>query len=505
MRSAEETVDNDSPTAPRSPAPDNRRPVVPPSARPIAPADTLRPVAAAAGGSWPLRQLAGIGRRELGLREASLVLMCSYFASAVLGAVRQFLLNRQFGADETAGAYYAAARLPEILFTLVAGGALSSAFIPVLIGTRRTDGEAAAQRLTSLVLTSLVLVLAVAAVLGEIVAPWAVSDLLVPGYSDDGQATATAVTRIMLLQPVVLGVGSVITALLNSRNRFLLPALAFTSHNIGVIAGIGAAMVWPSIGIYGPAWGTVAGSVIQVGLMLPGLRGDRVRYRPSFAFRDPRLREVARLLIPNGLGLAIGFGGAVIEASFASRIDNEAALPALHNAWLLVGLPVTLTGTAVGQAVFPRLATHAAALDLHRLRATLRRAILAAVALVLPALAILVAFGDPLIDLLFEHGKFDADAGDLTYTALLGYVVAIPAYAATEIASRALLALRDARTPFLANLGQLGLRFVLTAAFIGPLGLIGIPLAAAAAGAIETAVLLVIIWRRLHPGGLRIS
>ena len=321
-----------------------------------------------------------------------------------------------------------------------------------------------------------------------------------PGYSDNGQATATTVTRIMLLQPVVLGVGSVITALLNSRNRFLLPALAFTSHNIGVIAGIGAAMAWPSIGIYGPAWGAVAGSMIQVGLMLPGLRGDRVRYRPSLSYRDPRLREVARLLVPNGLGLAIGFGGAVIESSFASRLDDEAALPALHNAWLLVGLPVTLTGTAVGQAVFPRLATHAATLDLPRLRATLRRAIVSAVALVLPAILILVAFGVPLIDVLFEHGKFDADDGDLTYTALLGYVVAIPAFAATEIASRALLALRDARTPFLANLGQLGLRFGLTAAFIGPLGLIGIPLAAAAAGAVETAVLLAIVWRRLRPG-----
>jgi len=120
-------------------------------------------------------------------------------------------------------------------------------------------------------------------------------------------------------------------------------------------------------------------------------------------------------------------------------------------------------------------------------------------------MVILVVFGDPLIDLLFEHGKFDSSAGDLTYTAILGYVFSLPAYAATEIASRSLLALRDARTPFLANLGQLGLRFGLTAAFIGPLGLIGIPLAVAAAGTIETAVLLVILRRKLHTGNLTIS
>ncbi|MBA3416876.1 MAG: murein biosynthesis integral membrane protein MurJ [Chloroflexia bacterium] len=439
-----------------------------------------------------------LGRREFGVREASLILIASYLTSAVLGAVRQALLNRQFGADETAGAYYAAARLPDILFTLVAGGALSSAFIPVLIGTRRADGDAAAQRLTGLVLTALVLVLTIAVCIGQLVAPWAVSGLLVPGYSDEGQSTATAVTRIMLLQPVILGIGSVVTALLNSRNRFLLPALAFTSHNIGVIAGIGVAMLWPGIGIYGPAWGAVAGSLLQVGLMLPGLRGDGFRYRPSFGFGDARLLEVTRLLLPNGLGLAVGFGGAVVESSFASRLDNEAALPALHNAWLLVGLPVTLTGTAVGQAVFPRLATHAAALDLVRLRATLLRAFGAALTLSTPAVLVLVGFGVPVIDVLFEHGRFDAAAGDLTYTALLGYVIGIPAYVATELASRGLLALRDARTPFLANLSQLGLRIALTAAFIGPFGLIGIPLAAAAAAAVETAVLLLVLWRRVR-------
>src|SRR5690606_35078581 len=115
---------------------------------------------------------------------ASLILMVTFFMSAVLGAVRQFLLNYHFGADETAGAYYAAFRLPDAIFTLVAGGALSSAFIPVLVSTRNREGEAAAWRLTSLVLNSLVAVLTVVAAIGMVVAPWMSANILVPGYSE---------------------------------------------------------------------------------------------------------------------------------------------------------------------------------------------------------------------------------------------------------------------------------------------------------------------------------
>lgn len=456
-----------------------------------------RPIARRSGPARWLSLPTRLMRREFGIGEASVVLMVSFFSSAVLGALRQALLNRQFGADETAGAYYAAARLPETLFTLVAGGALSSAFIPVLVSTRRGDGAAAAWRLTSLVLNTLVLTLTVLTVLGELLAPFAVRTLLVPGYSDAGKSDATALTRIMLLQPVVLAIGSVVTALLNSRNRFLLPALAFTSHNVGVIGGIGASMIWPSVGIYGPAWGTVAGSVLQVGLMLPGLRGDDLHYRPILDFRDAHLRDVLRLLLPNGLGLAVGFGSSIVDSSFASRLDNDAALPALHNAWLLVGLPVTLAGTAVGQAAFPRLAAHAAAGDIARMRWTLLRILGTAMALALPALIGLVALGAPAIDILFVHGRFHADDGDLTYKALLGYVVGLPAFVATELASRGLLALRDARTPFLTNCCQLVLRIVLCAALVGPFGLVGITLSSTLAAAAETAILLLVLRRRV--------
>src|SRR5207302_876156 len=149
---------------------------------------------------------------------------------ALLGAVRQVLFNVQFGAGSDANALYAAIRLPDTLFSLIAGGALSNAMIPVLLGTSREEGEEAGWRLTSLVLTTLLAVFALITLLGELLTPAFVTGLLAPGFDAPTSNLTIALTRVMMLQPVILAVGSVATAVLNSRNRFLLTALSIASH-----------------------------------------------------------------------------------------------------------------------------------------------------------------------------------------------------------------------------------------------------------------------------------
>src|SRR5919106_1592725 len=253
--------------------------------------------------------------REYSVGEASFILMTSFFLSALLGAVRQILFNAQFGVGPEANAYYAAFRLPDTLFSLVAGGALSSAMIPVLLGTSREEGERAESRLTSLVLTALLAAFALIVFVGEIFTPAFVNGVLAPGFDERTSDLAENLTRIMLLQPVVLAVGSVATA------------------------------------------------VLQVLILLPGLRARGFRYRPAWSPRDRRLREVVRLLVPNGLAVGVGYAGFIVDTAFASTAPEEAALPAIFNAWLLVGLPIALLGQAIGQAAFPRLAAHAAELN----------------------------------------------------------------------------------------------------------------------------------------------
>jgi putative peptidoglycan lipid II flippase len=446
----------------------------------------------------PRLQLARLLTRELSIAEASFVLMASFFFSALLGAVRQVLFNSQFGAGAEASAYYAAARLPDALFSLIAGGALSSAMIPVLLSTRRDDGTAAAGRLTSRVLTVLLAAFAVLVVVGEILAPDFVTRVLAPGFDDSRSQLTVALTRLMLVQPVILAVGSVATAVLNSRNQFVLTALSVASHNLGLIGGIGASIVHPALGIYGPALGVIAGALLQVLILLPGLFGSEFSFRLSWDLGDRRLGEVVRLLIPNGLAVGVGYTGFIVDTAFASRTAEVAALAALQNAFMLVGLPIALLGQAVGQSAFPRLAAHAAAAEWSKLRRTLLRALAAVLLLALPTALGLILFGRIAIHILFEHGRFDPAAGALTYSVLGVYAIGLPAYVATEVFTRGLIALRDTRSPLLTNTVQLLGRIGLMTLLLPAVGVLSIPAAFAATAAAEAVVLGLILLLKLQ-------
>jgi putative peptidoglycan lipid II flippase len=174
------------------------------------------------------------------------------------------------------------------------------------------------------------------------------------------------------------------------------------------------------------------------------------------------------------------------------------ALAAILNAWLLVGLPIALLGQAVGQAAFPRLAAHAAAGDWRAMQATLVRALGAAVALAVPGVLGLVVLGREVVRVLFEHGRFDAAAGSLTYDVLVAYAVALPAYVATELITRGLIALRDTRTPLLTNTAQLFGRAAIIAVFLDAWGVVAIPIAFATTAAAETLLLGAILMRKLR-------
>ena len=243
--------------------------------------------------------------REYSVGEASFILMASFFLSAALGAVRQVLFNAQFGVSQEANAYYAAFRLPDTLFSLIAGGALSSAMIPVLLNARQKDGEASGWRLISVVLTSLLLIFALLILAVEIFAPALVTRVLAPGFDAETSDLTITLTRIMLIQPMILLLGSVATAVLNSRNQFLLTGLSIVSHNVSLIASILMLRFFPELGIFGPTAGVIGGAILQALILSPGLRGEGYSVGLLFDLANQRLREVVRLLIPNGLSVSV--------------------------------------------------------------------------------------------------------------------------------------------------------------------------------------------------------
>ncbi|MEN9938463.1 MAG: hypothetical protein RLZZ387_5042, partial [Chloroflexota bacterium] len=444
------------------------------------------------------RSLRDLLLRECTIAEGSLIFTTAFLLSAMLGVVRQVLFNAEFGAGMEASAYYAAVRLPETLATLIAGGTLSNALIPVLLGATRAGGRPAEERLASLTLTALSAVVSAAVVLGIIFAPAFVGGVLAPGFDAETAALTVGLTRVMLLQTLLVVASSVALAVLNSRNLFVLSGLSIVAHNLTLILGVLAARAYPPLGVYGPALGAVSDALLQLFILWPGLKAIGVRLRPAWDLADRRLREVVRLLVPNGLSAGVNYGGLIVDTAFASTVANPAGLPALYNASVLAGLPVRLIGVALAQAAFPRLAADVAGGDWPRMRRTLLGSLLTVAGLSAGAFVGLWLLGREVIRVLFERGRFDAAAGSLTYTLLLIIAAGLPAYAMTEVLSRGLIAMRDTRTPLVTNCGQLALRVLIIWALIGPLGIIAIPLGFAVSSAVETLALGAVLWWRLR-------
>lgn len=406
--------------------------------------------------------------RRFSITEAAFLLMLAFLTSRGLGVARQMLFNVLFGTGPAANAYYAAAYLPETLFDLVAGGALTHAFLPVFLSHEKAHGQGEAWRLTSLVFNVMLVLLVLLVLLGELLAPAFVHHWLVPGYSPAEQALTTDLTRVLLLQPLLLGLGTVITAALNSKRQFLLPAVSVAIYNVGLIGGLGVSFLFHSVGIYGPTCGTLVATALQVLVMVPALIKQGARYSWIWELKHPALLEVLRLLVPNVLAVAVGSATPIIDTAFISYIPDMASLSASRNAYMLFALPLALVSQAVGQAAMPQLATLATVGKYVRLRQTLAKVLLSAMAFSILAALALWLFGHPVIRLLFQHGAFTAHSVSMTQLALIGYALALPGQALGSLLTLTFYAMKNATWPLgatvltlLTHLGSLVLFFAL--------------------------------------------
>ena len=443
-----------------------------------------------------------ISLRNFSITEAVFLLVMAFLVSRGLGVVRQIIFNALFGTGTEANAYYAASRLPETLFDLIAGGALTHAFIPVFLSQEKNRGQREAWRLASLVFNLLLVVLTVLVLIGEVVAPFFVSKLLVPGYPATQQTLTTTLTRIMLIQPLVLGVGTVITAVLDSKRQFFLPALSLAIYNVGLIGGLLVTLAVPAIGIYGPTYGVLVAALLQVAVMVPGLIKQGIAYSFFWDLKYPGLREVMRLLGPNVLAVAITSVGFIVDTAFISYMPDKASLAASRNAHLLYALPLALVGQTMALAGLPQLSALATSGRYVRLRVTLLKLLGGALVLSIVAGLGLYLFGKPAIELLYQHGAFGKHSSKVTGTALLGYAVALPGMTLASVLVVGYYALRDARTPLFASILGLAARWSLIVLLLktltGSHTILAIPLAAAGTGLVESLFLCAFLYSRLR-------
>jgi len=435
-----------------------------------------------------------------GMAQNALIVMAMTVLSGLLGLLRESVIAHQFGTGDDYAAYVAAFRLPDLIYLLVIGGALGSAFIPVFTAYLARRDDAGAWKLAGAVLHLALLAALLLASLVFFLAPYLVRWVIAPGYPEAQQALTVRLTRLLLLQPVLLGVGGLAMAVLNAFRRFLLTSLAPLVYNLSIIAG--AAFLGPYWGIDGLVAGVLLGAALYLPVLLPGLWLCRARYVFSLDWREEGVREVGRLLLPRVLGqLAFQVNFVVITA--LASFPGSLAVTAINYAYRLLGFPLAILGVSLGTVVFPTLAALANQGDMEDFRRTLSRMVRVVLFLALPAAALLLVLRFPLLRLLFERGEFGPESTAATAQAFLFFALGLPAACVTEILLRAFYALHDTRTPVAVGAAVVALNVALGAGLLQGIGFAGLALSFSFTNSLETAALFLLLRRRIRRVGGR--
>jgi putative peptidoglycan lipid II flippase len=432
-------------------------------------------------------------------RAAGLV-MALFVVSRALGLLREMVISHQFGTGGDLDAYLAAFRVPDILFQIIAGGALASAFIPTFSACLAHDGRKGAWRLASAIINLVLIVTTFLAALAALLAPWLVRTIIAPGFDPARQALTANLMRLMLITPVIFGVSGVLMGILNSFQHFLLPALAPVLYNLGIIAG--ALLLAPSMGVRGLAIGVVVGALGHLLVQVPGLVHYHLRYTPTLGLREPDVHEVGRLMLPRMLGLAAVQLNFLVNTILASTLV-VGSLAALNYAWLLMLLPQGVFAQSVATAAFPTFSAQAARGQRDEMRSTLAATLRAVLYLAIPATVGLILLCELLVQLVFQRGAFTEVSTQMVAWALALFALGLPAHSVVEIVVRAFYAMHDTKTPVAVAVVTMVLNVALSLAFIPVFRAAGwmphgaLALSNSLATTVEMVVLLAIIRGRL--------
>lgn len=427
------------------------------------------------------------------LARAGLIVSGAFLVSRLLGWVRVVVIGNAFGATAELDAFYAAFRIPDLLYQLVAAGALSSALIPVLAELFARDEHARAWRVVSTIADLILVALVVLGLVVVIAAPWLVDVVIAPGFDPATTALTVDLTRIMVLSATFLALGSVATSVLNAQRRFAAAAVAPIVYNLAIIGA--AVILAPSMGAVGLAIGVVAGALGHLVIQLPALSRLGYRWAPTLDTADAATRQAIALMIPRAIGLGASQITFVVVTALATTL-GVGAVTAFTIAFTLLQIPIGLIGVPLGIVLFPSLSHEVAVGNMDEFRGLLGRALRAIVVVMLPVAVVTALLRTETVALLFPSFT----AADVAQTAdtLLAFTLGLVAHALIAVLARAFYAQQDTRTPVVAAILAVVVNTTLAAVLIGPLGLPGVALAIAAAAWLEAGILAVLLWRRVH-------
>jgi len=414
---------------------------------------------------------------------AAALIALSSLTSRFLGVVRDHILAAQFGAGTTLDIYYAAFRIPDLIYNLIILGALSSGFIPIftsLIKNYRCESEKncnpaehnkEAWDLANNVLNYLFLGLGVLSIFGIIFAP-ALTRLITPGFGPAEQASTASLTRIMFLSPLFLGISGVLGGILQSFKRFTIYSFAPIFYNLGIIAGALYFVNW--WGLYGLAWGVVLGAALHMIIQLPTVWHLGFRFKFKIRRHDINTLKIGKMMIPRTLSLAISQINLVVVTALASNLAGG-SLAVFNFANNLQSFPIGIFGISFAIAAFPSLA--ATAFDKEKLTANFSQSFRQILFFIIPATVLIIALRAQIIRVVLGSGKFNWQDTILTMNTLGIFAISLFAQATIPLLVRVFYARHNSRTPFYIGLFTVAVNTALALYLAPRYGVIGLAFA----------------------------
>ncbi len=419
--------------------------------------------------------------------------------SRVLGLVREQVFAYLFGAGFVTDAFIAAFRIPNLLRDLFAEGALSSAFIPVFTDHLTNQGKQKAWELANLVLNLLLITLCVVVILGIIFSPYIVK-LIAPGFGEEmgKQELTTLLSRIMFPFLLFIALAALAMGILNTFRRFGVPALAPTMFNLGMIAG--GLFLSPLFDppIIGMALGVLLGGLGQLVIQLPTLRNIGFKYRFKINLRHPGVKRILLLMVPATLGLASTQVNIFVNTLIASFL-TQGSVSYLNYSFRLMQFPIGVFGIAVATVTFPIISAYAAKKEMGQLLSTYTSSLKLVFFLTIPSAIFLAVASQPVISVLFQHGKFTFLDTVATSQALMFYCIGLFAYSSVRLTASTFYSMGDTKTPVKTSVVAVGINIILNLLLMRPLGFKGLALAASVAAMTNLFLLLKILDKRIGP------
>jgi putative peptidoglycan lipid II flippase len=371
---------------------------------------------------------------------------------------------------------------------------MATTLIPILSAHIIKDEHDSVWQLVSTVINLALLLVAAVGIVAAIFAPQVIR-VVAPGFDTAQVDLAARLMRLVLIQTLLFTASGILMGVLRAYQHFLLPAVAPLCYTMSRI--LGTLFLAPRWGIFGLAWGGVAGAVIYLLVLVPGLVRYRAHWTPLLT--HPDLHAVLSLMGPRMMGLGATYVTFVLPTYFGSQLA-AGAISSYEYAWRLMQFPETIIGTALGITVFPTLSALANTGNRENLRHTASWALRLVLALAIPAAVGLFTIGESLTVLFLQRGAFDAAATEQVARALRFFALGLVTHSALEVASRLFYAQRDMWTPFLAALGGLAVNVTLSWLLLPTLAQGGIALANSLGAGVQVASLMLVARKRL--GGI---